>query len=114
MTVERRAEEQALDRLIVELREQGTPELDWQRIEARLMREPRPEPRSTAARWLSRLRLPAAGLVAAAAVASLVVTRRPALTSPGFGVPHVVAWVPGEPLNGDRLAIGARITCPAA
>ena len=38
--MERRPEERALDRLILELREEASPELDWERIEARLMREP--------------------------------------------------------------------------
>jgi len=102
---ERRPEEQALDRLILELREAASPKLDWERVEARLMSEPLPKPRSASRAFLNRLRLPAAGLVAAAAVATLVMARTPT------AVPaKQTAKLNSAPLNGDQLALGARIT----
>jgi len=104
VSVERRPEEQALDRLILELREQPTPELDWQRVEARLLSEPRLEPQSDPRSFLSRLRLPAAGLVAFAVLA-LIATHRPA---PMPAKP--TAKLSSLPLNGDQLAVGARVT----
>ena len=106
MSVQRRPEEQALDRLILELREQPAPELDWQRVEARLLREPPPEPLSAPRSFLSRLRLPAAGLVAVAAVASLVVTR----SKPAPVPEKPTAKLSTLPLNGDQLALGTRVT----
>ena len=105
MSLERRPEEQALKQLILELREQSAPELDWQRMETRLLQAPKPEPRNAVLSFLSRLRLPAAGLVAAAAVAAVVLARRPAPTA---ALP--VAKVSNEPLNGDQLALGTRVT----
>lgn len=105
MSLERRPEEQALDRLILELREQPTPELDWQRVEARLLREPQAEPERASRSFLSRLRLPAAGLVAAVAVLTLVVARRP---TPMPAKP--TAKLSTLPLNGDQLALGTRLT----
>lgn len=103
--VERRPEERALDRMILELREHPAPELDWDRMEARLMREPRPEPTSSSRSFWSHLRLPAAGLVAAAALASLVIARRP---TPVPAKP--IAKLNDAPLNGDGLAVGTRLT----
>jgi hypothetical protein len=105
--VERRPEERALDRLILELREQGSPELDWQRVEARLLREPKPEARGAVAVFLSRLRLPALGLVAVAAVAAVLVARKP---TPAVVLPHAVAKLANAPINGDQLALGTHIT----
>ena len=105
MTVERRPEEQALDRLILELREQKSPQLNWDRVEARLMREPTPEPRSATLSFLSRLRLPAAGLVAAAALATVFMARQPA-PQPA----KQTAKLSQAPLNGDQLALGTRVT----
>jgi len=105
MGVERPPEEQALDRLILELRKQAAPDVDWDRVEARLMREPQPQARSATLSFLNRLRWPAAGLVAVAALASLVVARKPAPTPE-----KRVAKLSLAPLNGDQIAVGARIT----
>ena len=105
MSEERPPEERALDRLILELREQPAPELDWQRMEVSLMREPLAEPPRAARSSLNRLRLPAAALVTAAALASIVLSRRPR------PVPaKQTATLTRAPLNGDRLALGTRIT----
>jgi hypothetical protein len=102
---ERRPEERALDRLILELRDEAAPQLDWERVEARLMREPLPEAASASRSVFRRLRLPAIGLVAAAATALLVVARRPAAVPP-----KLVAKLSSAALNGDQLALGTRIT----
>ncbi len=110
MTLERRPEEGALDRLILELREQSSPELDWDRVEQRLLREPKPEAQRVS--WLSRLRLPAAGLLAAAAVLTVVVARRPAAL-PVPAPAHSTAKLSTDPLNGDQLALGAHVTAGA-
>jgi FecR protein len=69
------------------------------------MREPRPEPRSASRSFLNRLRIPAAGLVAVAAVATLVMARKPA---PAPAKP--MAKLSHAPLNGDQLALGTRVT----
>lgn len=108
MSTERRPDQAALDRVIFEAREQPTPELDWDRIEARLLREPGPEAGSNAARFVARLRVPAIALVAAAAVA-LVLTKQhaPAVTH------KAVARLASGPLKGDQLALGTRITAGA-
>ena len=103
MTVERRPEERALDRMILELREQTAPELDWDRIEARLTREPLPATAQTS--FWSRLRLPAVGLVAVAAVAAVVAVRSP---EPLPEKP--TAQLIHAPLDGDTLALGTRLT----
>ena len=108
MTLQRRPEERALDRMVLELREQSAPELDWARVEARLRREPKPESRSAVAQFLSRLRLPAVGLVAVAAVATVVVARQP-VPAP-LVVPQPVAKLATGPLNGDQLALGTHVT----
>jgi len=102
---ERRPEERALDRLILELREQAAPELDWQRLEARLMREPLPDPRSASVSFLSRLRVPAAGLAAVAAVTTVFVAHGPTPTPT-----KLTARVSSAPLDGDRLLLGTRVT----
>jgi hypothetical protein len=102
---ERPPEERALDRLILELREQPSPQLDWERIEARLMRAPLSEPTRVVRSSWNRWRLPAAGLVAAAAVAAIALSRTPA------AVPvKQTAQLSRAPLNGDQLALGARLT----
>jgi hypothetical protein len=107
--VERRPEQQALDRLILELREQPAPELDWQRMEARLREEPRPEAASAAASFWSRVRWPALGLVAAAALSAVVVGHHPtAISAPAPRRP--VATLAHEPVNGDQLALGTHLT----
>lgn len=118
MSLERRPEEQALDRLILELREQPAPELDWQRMEARLMREPKPEPSRAGLGWLRRLRLPTAGLLAAATVVAAVVvehrpTAVPAKLSAKASPLRMFRSVSGEPLNGDQLALGTHVTAGA-
>jgi len=105
VSVERRPEEQALDSLILELREQSSPNIDWDRVEARLLREPRPEaPRAS---FSNRLWLPAAGLLAVAAVATLVVSRKP---EPAPLRVKPMAKLGNMPLNGDQLALGTRVT----
>jgi hypothetical protein len=103
--VERRPEERALDRMILELREHPAPQLDWDRMEARLMREPLPTTHSTARPFWSRLRLPATGLIAVAAVAAVVVARKPAPLPA-----KQTAQLNDSPLNGDTLALGTRLT----
>ncbi|MES1177812.1 MAG: FecR family protein [Myxococcales bacterium] len=108
MSLERRPEERALDRLILELCEQSSPDLDWDRVEARLMREPKPERASAAPSLASRWRLPAAGLLVAAAVAAIVVSRHANVAAPRLPAP--VARLSSEPLNGDQLALGAHVT----
>ncbi|MEO6602811.1 MAG: FecR domain-containing protein [Polyangiaceae bacterium] len=107
MSLERSPEEQALARLILDVREQPFADLDWERIEARLMRESRPERASRAVSFTSRWRLAAAGLLTAAAVASVVSVQRSKSAPP---VPVPVARVSAGPLNGDQLALGAHIT----
>lgn len=105
MSVERRLEEQALARLVVELREQAAPEVDWQRVEARLLREPPPPTPSPWLSYLRRLRVPAAGLLVAAAGTALFVVHR---SEPARVLPSVQAAK--QPLNGDQLALGTRVT----
>lgn len=107
MSLERSPEERALDRLILELREQDAPKLDWERVEARLLREPKAQQQAVGMSFLQRLRLPAAGLLAVAAVVAVVVTRRLKVNS---HVPAPVARVSSEPLNGDQLALGTHVT----
>ncbi len=110
MSLERRPEEAALERVIMELRAEPSPELDWERVEARLMREPKPEARSRTAQFMARLRMPAIVLVAAAA-AVFVVTRNHSVTA--VATSKAVAKLAGGPLNGDQLALGTRITAGA-
>ncbi|HET7543915.1 MAG TPA: FecR domain-containing protein [Polyangiaceae bacterium] len=112
--VERPPEERALDRLILELRDQPCPNLDWQRLEARLQDarlqlESAPAERSL----LGRLRLPALGLLAVATVASVatlatVIARRPGPLPVLPAKP--TAKLSPSPLNGDQLAPGTRLT----
>jgi len=103
-----RPEERALAGLISELREQPTPELDWQRVEARLLQEPKPE--ATRSAWFEkRARLPALGFVALAAAAALVVgSHRAPLPAPA-----AVARGATELVNGDQLALGTHLTAGA-
>lgn len=70
------------------------------------MREPQPEPRSAWRSFSSRLRLPAAGLLVAFAIAALLVARRPPVAVPA----KPAAKLSTQPLNGDQLALGTRIT----
>src|ERR1041384_5884602 len=66
--------------------------------------EPRPEPQEASRSLWSRLRLPAAGLVTIATVATIVVAQRSA------PVPaQQTAKLNGAPLNGDELALGTRL-----
>ena len=106
---ERRPEERALDRLILELRKEVSPQLDWERVEARLMREPAPQPRSAWLSLVSWLRLPA-GLLAVAAVTVLLLARKPAAVP---APPKQIAKLSTAPLNGDQLALGTRLTAGA-
>lgn len=105
MSGKRLPEEAALDRLVRELRAEPTPELDWDRVEARLLSEPRPEPLSVTQRFSSRLRVPAMGLLAASVVALVVLHRAPTATQL-----RPVAQMASGPLNGDKLALGTRVT----
>ena len=106
--VERRPEQRALDRLILELRDEPAPKLHWERMEAQLQHAPRPESPRVAPSFLSRLRLPAVGAVAFAAIASIVVARR---TAPPPQQPaKATAQLNAAPLNGDQLALGTRLT----
>jgi hypothetical protein len=107
VSLERRPEERVLDRLILEVREQSSPDLDWQRVEARLLSEPKPQRSSAAPALASRWRLPAAGLLAAAAIAGAVIAQR---SKQELRVPVPVARISSEPLNGDRLPLGAHVT----
>ena len=104
--VERRPEERALDRMILELREVPAPKLDWERMEAHLLSQPLPSAESTSPSFWSRLRFPAAGLVAVAAIASVIVVARKPLPAPAKQTAHLS----DAPLNGDTLALGARFT----
>ncbi len=102
---QRSPEELALDRLVGELRELPAPELDWDRVEARLMNEPRAT--VSAPSWFLRLRLPAVGLCAAALAAYVVVPRAPKVNAT---LPKPVAQIPSGPLNGDGLALGTHVS----
>ncbi len=107
MSADRKPNEDALDRLIVELRAEQAPELDWDRVEARLMREPKAVARSAAAELASRLRWPAALLVAAAAVFAVTRHRQAPVA---IVAAKAAAQLAGGPLNGDTLALGTHIT----
>jgi len=107
LSEERRPEERALDRLILELREAPAPELDWQRIEAHLMQEPLAAPVRVSRSLFDRLRLPMAAVVAVAAAAALAVSHKPAAVAVP-SMPQVKAS--SVPLNGDQLALGTRVT----
>jgi hypothetical protein len=107
VSADRNPNEEALERLIVELRAEPAPELDWDRVEARLLREPKLVARSAASVLASRLRWPAMALAAAAAV--FVVAKRPH-TPVSVVPPKVTAQLARGPLNGDTLALGTRIT----
>jgi len=91
--------------MILELREAPAPNLDWDRMEARLMSEPLPTPNNPPRSFWSWLRLPAAGLIAVAAIMAVVVARKPA---PLPAKP--TAKLNAAPLNGDTLALGTRLT----
>jgi hypothetical protein len=104
---ERSPENQALDRLVNELRELPAPALDWDRVEARLMNEPRPVSSAWAHGFLGRFRLPVAALVTVATGVFLFAPRHAPTPA---AVPKLVARVPSGPLNGDRLTLGTRVT----
>ncbi|HEX7453055.1 MAG TPA: FecR domain-containing protein [Polyangiaceae bacterium] len=107
MSANRNPNEEALEQLILELRAEAAPELDWDRVEARLMREPKTVARSATSVLTSRLRWPAVALVAAAAAFALV--KRPQAPVAAFP-PKATAQLARGPLNGDTLALGTRIT----
>lgn len=107
MSRERSTEEQTLDRLVGELRELKTTELDWDRIETRLMNEPRPVSTTASLSFFGRLALPAAALVAVTAGVLLFAPHRAPAPSTEL---KPVAHLPSGPLNGDGLALGTRVT----
>ena len=107
MSADRDPNEEALERLIVELRAEPAPELDWDRVEARLMREPKAVARSATAELASRLRWPAVVLVAAAAVFAFSKRPHPPVAAIA---PKAAAQLASGPLNGDKLALGTRVT----
>jgi len=102
---ERSPEELALDRIVSEVRELPSPELDWDRIEARLLSQPRAA--AGAPSWLSRLRLPALALAASAIGAYLLVPRAPHVNTT---VPKPVAQIQNGPINGDGLSLGTHVS----
>jgi ferric-dicitrate binding protein FerR (iron transport regulator) len=107
VSADRNQNEEALGRLIVELRAEPAPELDWDRVEARLLREPRTAARSATSELANRLRWPAMALVAAAAVFAVVKRpHAPVAVAP----PKAAAQLARGPLNGDTLALGTHIT----
>lgn len=109
MSLRRPPEDEALDRLILEVREQRAPELDWQRVEAQLMRETKAATRASRGQgWATRLRLASAfGMGLAAAVTVLVLHRAPP-APPAASTPRAV--LASGPLNGDQLALGAHVS----
>lgn len=107
MSTERNPNEEALERLVVDLRAEPAPELDWDRVEARLMREPKSVARSATSELASRLRWPAALLVAAAAVFTVTRHRRAPVVAVAA---KAAAQLASGPLNGDQLALGTRLT----
>ena len=107
MSADRNPNDEALESLIVELRAEPAPELDWDRVEARLMREPQLLARSATSVLASRLRWPAMALAAAAAVFVIAKRPHPPVT---VVLPKAAAQLARGPLNGDTLALGTRIT----
>jgi len=103
----RSPEDEALDRLVTELRELPAPELDWDRMEARVLNEPRTSSSPMAPGLFGRLRLPAAAIVALATGVFLFAPRRASLP-PAQSQP--VAQLPAGPLDGDHLALGTRVS----
>jgi ferric-dicitrate binding protein FerR (iron transport regulator) len=102
----RNPEEQALDRLIGEVRELPAHELDWDRVEARLMNEPRPASAAVPG-FFGRLRLPAAALVAVATGVFLFASRH---TPAPVAQLKPAAQIQNGPINGDKLALGTHVT----
>ncbi len=103
--------EEALDRLVSELRAESAPKLDWQRLEARLMREPYAKPPSIRERVFRGLRVPAMVLVATGALALIVVRRRPVPARLGAAPSKsLMARVASGPLDGNKLALGTHVT----
>ena len=106
MSRDQRPEEEALARLVLEVRELNAPNLDWDRVEARLMNEARTGTAS-ARSFIGRLRWPALALAATASVVLFVPRQRPAAPT---AQPKVVAQVRTGPLNGDTLTLGTRVS----
>jgi hypothetical protein len=102
----RNSEEQALERLVGEVRELPAPELDWDRVEARLMNEPRPVSAAMPGFW-GRLRLPAAAL---AAVATGVFLFAPHHKPAPVAQLKPTAQIQNGPINGDTLGLGTHVT----
>lgn len=105
----------ALDRLVEEARSEGTPPLDWDAIEASLMKRAAETPRATAP---SRARLVPMLLAAAAVLsASVFMVVRGHHALPEGAGPESIAEreVPLQRhmLNGDELAPGAVVTSGA-
>ncbi|HEX3775169.1 MAG TPA: FecR family protein [Polyangiaceae bacterium] len=107
MSGELSPEEQALDCIVAELRAQPAPELDWDRIEARLMNQPHPVARETARGFFTRLAVPAVALLAVAAGVFLFLPRH--VATPRVA-PKSMAKVVAGPLNGDALALGTHVS----
>ncbi len=107
MSRERSPEEHALDRVVGELRELPAPELDWDRVEARLMNEPRPDVRSGAIGFFGRMRLPAAALVAVATGVFLFAPRK---AQQHTAQQQPTAQIQNGPVNGDALTLGTHVT----
>jgi len=102
--VSTRRRERALRRILVEVRAEAPPELDWAELEASLPEGP-PVPEARASAWRPRLLLAAAAL---AVVAGAFAWSR------GAESPEAIAMVeraeaPSGPLKGDQLAPGTAV-----
>ena len=111
MSNARRPEQRALARLIAEMSREPAPELDWQRMEARLLQQPKAEANAETP-FLKRLRWPALGLAAAVA-ATVVLARRQPTPAPPLAHRAVAPTVQG-PMNGDQVAVGTHLTAGAS
>jgi len=105
---ERTPEEQALDSLVSELRELPGPNLDWARVEARLMNEARSGSSNAGPSFFARLRLPLAALAAVATGVFVFAPRH--LPTPVELPSKPLAQVQHGPIDGDRLALGTRVS----
>ncbi len=90
---------------MTELRALPAPELDWDKVETRLMNAPRSV--AAAPSWFSRLGVPAAALVAAGVAAYLLVPRQPKINTQ---VRAPIAQIPKGPINGDQLGLGTHVS----
>lgn len=106
MSLHRRPEDEALEQLIVELREERAPELDWERLEHQLLRETSSRAsKSGWSTWGSRLRLPTAfGLGFAAVVSVMALHRSP------VPAPRPNATLSQAAIDGEQLALGAHVS----